>query len=242
MNRKAGMKKLSIIAISLVTSYLLIANSSKAFAGISCQPIYGGGQSCISTNNISIDKTVLNPQSNQMVDNLSINDPKYQPDFITTFKIKVTNTGSNSFSNVEIKDIFPQYVSFSAGSGTFDQNTRTLVFSVKDLKANESRTFTVMGRVVEESSIPLAGGNICVVNQAMATTNTNEVAQDNSQFCIEKKSVPTVTKGGFPVLPSVPITTAPQTGPEALALFALIPAGLSGWFMIRYAGKKKGVN
>lgn len=213
----------------------------KSYADTSCQPIYGGGQSCISTNNLLIDKTILNPKTNQFVDNLSINDPKYQPDFITTFKIKVTNTGSNSFSNVEVKDIFPQYTLFSAGPGTFDENTKTLTFSIKDLQANESRVFTVMGKIAGENSIPLASGNICIVNQALATTNTNETAQDNAQFCIEKKQI-SITKGGFPVLSPVPTTSAPATGPESLALFALIPSGIAGWLLRKKSMKKNILN
>lgn len=216
--------------LSLISFLLFLISVPTAQADTSCQPIYGGGQSCVTTNNIIVDKTILNPKTNQLVDNLGINDPKYQPDFITTFQIKVTNTGNNLLPSVEVKDIFPQYVSFSSGPGNFDSNTRTLTFPVINLEKNESRVFTILGRIADEKSIPLANGNICVVNQALATTSTNEAAQDNAQFCIEKKEV-SIIKGGFPVFAPVPTATTPATGPEVLSLFALIPTGLTGWFL-----------
>ena len=167
-----------------------------------------------------------------MVDNLSINDPKYQPNFITTFQIKVTNTGDHDFSSVQIKDIFPQYVLFSAGPGVFDANTKTLTFSVDNLKPQESRIFTIMGRVVDKKSMLFTNEDVCVVNQALATTNTNETAQDNSRLCIEKK-VLAVTKEGFPVFPAPLVSQTPPTGPESLALFFLIPTAIAGFFLRR---------
>ena len=71
--------------------------------------------------------------------------------------------------------------------------------------------------------------------------NNNNVSQDNSQFCIEKTAVASVvtTKGGFPVLSSVPTTSTPSTGPEALVLFGLIPTGITGLMLRKYANKKE---
>ena len=100
------------LILLLVIGYSLLVN--RAFADTSCQPIYGGGQTCVTTGNISINKTVMNPQTNKMVDNLSINDPKYKPGFIVTFQINVTNTGNNNISRINIVDFFPQYVTFSS--------------------------------------------------------------------------------------------------------------------------------
>lgn len=233
------MKKLFIITavVFLISRFsFLISHLPKAYADTSCQPIYGGGQSCITTNNIIVNKTVLNPQTNQFVDSLSINDPRYQPGFIATFQISITNAGNSNLSRVDVRDIFPQYVSFSSGAGSFDPNTNTLSFSLTDLAPNETRRYTVLGRVFNAGQMPVASESVvCVVNQAIAMVNGNNVSQDNAQFCIEK------TKGGFPVLSSVPTTSAPATGPEALALLALVPSGIAGWLMIRYAGKKEEV-
>lgn len=232
----------------LAIGYLLLVAAPKAFADVSCQPIYGGGQSCITTNNIVVNKTVLNPQTNRFVDNLNINDPRYQPGFVATFQISVTNTGNNNVSQIDVRDVLPQFVSFGSGAGTFDANSNTLSFSLANLAPNETRTFGVTGRIFSSDQISAAPGSVvCVVNQAVTMVNGANVAQDNAQFCIEKPLavtpvVTTITKGGFPVFPSQTIVSAPSTGPEALGLIALIPTGLTGWFMIRSASKKKGVN
>lgn len=238
------MKTLLGLVIFLAVVFFLFP--PKSYADTSCQPIYGGGQSCVTTNNIVVNKTVFNPQTNQFVDNLGINDPKYQPGFVTTFQISVTNTGNNNVSRIDVRDIFPQYVSFGSGAGTFDSNTNTLSFSLADLAPNETRTFGIVGRVINAEQIPVASGSVvCVVNQAIAMINDNNVSQDNAQFCIQKTLTPTTainTKGGFPVFSSVPVTSTPKTGPEAFALFALIPTGLSGWFMIKYSNKSKTIS
>lgn len=227
------------LRLSILLAVVSVLFPLKSFADTSCQPIYGGGQSCITTNNIVINKTILNPQTNQFVDNLGINDPKYQPGFIANFQISVTNTGVTNVSEVNVKDIFPQYVNFGSGAGTFDSNTNTLSFNLTNLAPNETRTYGIVGKVFNADQIPVAQGSVvCVVNQAIAMVNNANVSQDNAQLCIEKPSTTTTTtvtavKGGFPVLSSVPTISAPATGPEALALFAMIPTGLAGWFLRR---------
>jgi uncharacterized repeat protein (TIGR01451 family) len=235
--------KRSYLFILFLLTILYFVNPIKTFADTTtCQPIYGGGQTCVTTNNIAIDKTVLNPQTNNMVDNLGINDPKYQPGDVVTFQIKITNTSNSTFSNVDVTDIFPQYLSFITGPGNFNANTGTLTFSISDLKASESRAYTVTGKAASADAIPFANGNICVVNQATAKSNNNDVAQDNSQFCIAKSQQTTTTTTSFPVLSSVPITTTPKTGPEPLGLLAMVPSCIIGLIMREYSLNRKGKN
>lgn len=243
------MKKALFLTILFAIYYLLFA--VRTYAAVSCQPIYGGGQACVTAGNILINKTVLNPQTNKMVDNLGINDPKYQPGFIVNFQVTLTNTGSTNISHIDVKDIFPQFVNFNAGPGNFDANTKTLSFGVDNLNANETRTFTITGNVVNADQLPIDQGIVCVVNQATATAD-GSTSQDNSQLCIEKKFTPTqapqvqafvqpgvpTTKGGLKVFPAPSITTTPPTGPESLALFSLVPTGIVGWLLRKYSYKK----
>lgn len=229
------------LKLAFLLAVILFVFPLKSYADTSCQPIYGGGQSCVTTNNIVVNKTVLNPQTNQFVDNLGINDPKYQPGFTTSFQISVTNTSNSNISRVDVRDIFPQYVGFASGAGSFDPNTNTLSFSLVNLAPNETRTYGIVGRVFNADQIPVAqGSTVCVVNQAIATVNGSNASQDNAQFCIQK-NIPTAvatTKGGFPVLSSVYTISAPATGPEAFALFALLPTGFAGWMLRKNAIKK----
>jgi uncharacterized repeat protein (TIGR01451 family) len=230
------MKKL-YLSIVFILTIISLAFPLKSFADTSCQPIYGGGQTCTTTTNISINKTVMNPQTGSMVDNLGINDPKYQPGFITTFQISVTNTGNSNISRISVQDIFPQYITFSSGPGSFDNNARTLTFEVDNLASNETRTFTILGRVVDASQISINQGSvICIVNQAIATNidNNSQSSQDNAQFCIEKS-----TSTGFPTFPVTTIKTTPSTGAESLTLLGLIPTGIAGLFLRRKSIKKE---
>jgi uncharacterized repeat protein (TIGR01451 family) len=213
--------------------YLLVALSVNA--DVSSQPIYGGGQMSVSKGFIFVDKKIQNPVSqNNWVDNLNINDPKYQPDSPIIFQINLTNTGNLEIKNIIVKDVFPQYVSFSSGPGSFDSNAKILSFDVKDLKPNESRTFTITGKIVPADQLPIQLGSICMVNQVTASANDSGTSQDNALFCIQKEILGTQDKSGFPVYPPQELTSTPATGPETLLLFSLLPAGITGWLLRKY--------
>lgn len=198
-----------------------------------CQPTYGGvyGGPCVPSVNLTIDKKVQNPNTGVFVDNLSVNDPKFTPEQVITFKIVVTNTGDTNLDKVTIKDIFPQYVIFSGGAGVYDASKNTLTLSLDSLKSGESRTFTLGGRVASLKDLPSDKMISCVINRAQATSE-NQTVSDNAQLCIEK-SQPSVTKGGLPIMPSVPVKQTPSTGPEMALLFGLIPMGGFGYLLRR---------
>lgn len=200
-----------------------------------CQAIYGGGQTCDSNGNILVDKKVLNPKTNSMVDNLGIDDTRFEPGMIVTFTINVTNKSNSSIKKIDIKDTFPQYVAFSSGTGNFDTNTKTLTFTINELKSQETKTFTVLGKIASSDQMSVERGIVCVINQVVANADDNSENKDNVQFCIEKK---TASKGGFPVVSPTEITATPSTGAESLALFSLLPTGIAGFALRKYATKK----
>ena len=233
------MKKLAVIITIFVSTLLFASASGSAFAdgSTNCQPIYGGGETCVQVGNISINKTVQNPSTGQYVDNLGINDPKFSPTQTVNFQITVTNTGGTGLSNIVVKDVLPQYVDFaSAPNMSFDSNTKTLSVTIDNLGPSETKTYTLQAKVESNNQIPDDQSTVCLVNQASATSDGN-TSTDNAQFCIQK-TPPTTTKGGLPVYPATPITTTPPTGPEALAIFALLPSGISG-FLLRKKSKIK---
>lgn len=237
------MKKVLFNFIFLVGLFLFSTNI--ALADISCQPIYGGGQNCVTVGKIVINKTVQCPsiqqgtqctQTGQFVDNLGTNDPKYSPNQTVTFQISITNTGSAVVPQVVVKDIFPGYVNFVSGAGNFDNNTKTLTFITYNLNPNETRNFAIQGKVADVSLLPTADMITCVVNQSTLTATDSSQTQDNSQFCIQVPQV--TTKGGLPIFPPAKITATPSTGPEMIPLIGLLPAGLSGWFLRKKSNNK----
>ena len=226
-----------------------------------CQPIYGGGETCQQEGPISINKTVRNPETKEYVNNLGISDSKYMPNQNIPFQITVKNTSNKAVSNIAIKDILPPLVNFDSADGKFDPKTRTVTMNINQLKANESKTLNIQGKVASRDKFPTDQGIICEVNQAIANQN-NKINQDNSQFCIQKDPLlisppfytlpsispnqpftppnnnqpnPPNTKGGLPVYPPGATKTTPPTGPEALAVFALLPAGGLGLFLRKKA-------
>jgi len=220
---------LSIFALAI---FALITSAKGALADTACQPIYGGGQTCVQVGNVLINKTVQNPQTGSFVDNLNINDPKFAPASSATFNITVTNTGSSTINKTTVKDTLPQFVSFVSGPGSFDSNTKVLTFDVSDLKAGETKTFTVVAKITDAGQLPADQGITCVVNQALATAENGQQSSDNSQFCIQKP-VLGETKGGLKVFPAPVVTTTPATGPEMLPLIGLIPTAVLGFLLRR---------
>lgn len=221
----------TFLTVTLFTASALSANAvNYGGYGIPCEPIYGGGQTCVSKGNLVINKTVENPSNKEFVDNLSqTTDPKFGPGDTVTFQLTVVNTGGQNFSEVTVTDTLPNFLTFVSGPGTFDSNNRKLTFKINDLGAGESRTYTINTKV--NSNIPNDPAVNCVINNARAVSDIAE-ASDISQVCLQNTG-----KGGFQVLGTPTVKQTPATGPEMFSLLGLIPAAISGLFLRRKASK-----
>lgn len=231
-------KFLIFIAFSIFSTIGFIQFSTAVNAAgyaIPCQPVYGGGQNCPQAGNILINKKVANPKTNAFIENLSIKDPHFAPNQTVSFQIIVMNSGQSPLAKITVKDVFPQFVNFTQGNGSFDQKKRTLSFDVNNLAPNESRFFTIIGRVTNVSSLPQDKTVTCVVNQASASSSDNpsQASISSSQLCIERTlpPAPQTTKGGLPVFPAPSTQNTPSTGPEALPFLLLIPTAATGIFL-----------
>lgn len=228
------MKKLFITALVFMFGIFTAGYSYASYGSTNCTPIYGGGTTCESSNKFTLDKKVLNPESNskggneQYVDNLSINDIRFNPKQTIKFELTVQNTGDKTLNELVLEDVLPAQISFVSGPGSFDKNSNTLSLNIVNLNPNESRKFIIVTKANDSNSLPSGQGIICVVNQAVVRSGNDE-SRDNSQFCIEKA----VTKGGLPVMPAPNMTQTPSTGAESLALIGLIPAAVGGLLLKR---------
>lgn len=234
------MKKINTFIVSFFL-FMLATSTSYAAAGnntTTCQPIYGGGQTCVQSGNVSINKRVTHPKTGVLVDTLTINDDKFGPESTVTFQLDVTNNGGTKIGKVQVKDIFPQNINFVSGIGNFNSNSKILSFDVNDLNPNETRTFTIVGKVVPANQLPVDRGIACVINQATAKdVNASMESKDTAQLCIQKElPAPTETKGGLKVFPpEQTLQATPPTGPEMLPLLAMLPTGLIGALLRRKA-------
>ena len=234
------MKKITSLLVTLAFAGITVTSASAAGTsagyGYGCQPIYGGGETCVTQGNVLVNKTVQNPSNGSFVDNLSVNDPKYSPSGTITFQISVTNTGSSAIPSITVVDTLPLYVSFVSGTGNFDSKTKKVTFQVMNLNPNETRVFTLQGQVSADKGLPTNQTVTCDVNRVEATGDNGQKSTDNSQFCIEKTQKPSVptTKGGLPIHP-VPQKqfTTPATGPEMLPLIGILGSAISGFYLRR---------
>ena len=191
------------------------------FAEAVCQPIYGGGEVCLVSPDITVNKQVANPQTNKFVEHLNINDTKHGPNSIVNFRITVRNTRTSDINNIEIKDIFPQYLLFDKGPGDFNSNTKTLSFKIDKLKQNESKTFTISGKVVPQNELPQEP--VCIFNRAIVAFDGKDQTSDNTQFCVQR----------IGVTPVPPLQVTPPTGPSVLPLLAFGITGAIGFILKR---------
>lgn len=227
------MNKTILSTVALTSAYLFMASPVMASnSTVTCTPIYGGGQNC-QTDQLIINKTVMNPANNTFVDNLTANDPKYTAGANAFFKISVKNTGTTEIKDATVKDIFPQLVDFASGPGSFDAGSKTLTFKVT-LKPGEEKVFTIIGRVSND----IATGTTCVTNESFVTFN-DVTNQDNAQLCIEKTVVttpvpPTTITN---VVPAPQLKYTPATGPELLPIVASALSGMAGLVIRKKAFK-----
>lgn len=240
------MKSLIVLFTIIFTLALLTPPHTQADVK-NCITVFGGGsETCTQPDNIEIDKLILDPISNTFVDNLDKNTPR-QPNSTIEFKIIIKNKKANKLNNIKILDTLPTSLEFISASdkGKYDKNKKTVSYEI-NLDGNQSKELTLTTRTTSNINTD----SQCITNQVIADVQWKK-GFDNSQFCISKtKTFPTsqaptsltqpevaqtqpgTTKGGK-TLYATPanVATNPNTGPEALALIALIPVGISGFLL-----------
>jgi uncharacterized repeat protein (TIGR01451 family) len=225
--------KKTTIAVTTVLLTLGIITAAHA-AGSECQVIYGGGEVCNKQVSFDLSKSVQSPtKGGDFVHNLQVTDAHFMPGQVVSFKIKVTNTGNSTINRITVNDTLPQFLTFVAGPGDFNNDTKTLTFEMENLNANETREVVISTKVVDASALPSSQSITCTVNKVTAQENNGATAQDSSQLCIEKQIFAAPTPQVFT---TVPVKTIPNTGPEMLPLLGLIPLGLTG-LMLRKKSK-----
>jgi len=202
------MKKIfsTLLAVSIfaLSSSSVFADGTGQYGG-GCTPVYGGGTNCPRPGQVLLDKKVLNPATNNFVDNLGPNDPKYKPQQVVTFRITVKNPGDETIGQVRVTDKLPDFIDYMSGPGSYDSKTRTLTFSVDNLSGGASQNYEVKARTVHPAALPGDKNIVCPVNIVDAISD-DQKDHDESQFCIEKQTE---------------VTTVPQAGPEMWVIPAL---------------------
>ena len=203
-------------------------------AGSQCEVIYGGGyyggEICDEKISFSLDKQVQRPtKGGEFVNNLGANDEKFVPGATINFRIIIKNTGEKAIEDVNVTDTLPDHLSWVSGG---ENNGNQVTYTLDKLDPGKEHTSTITVKVSDANNLPNDKSIVCVANTVKATQNGRS-ATDSTQLCIEKGLK---QKDGGPVIQQTPpLKQTPQTGPGALSLIALIPAGALGFFLNRKA-------
>ncbi|MCS7093233.1 MAG: DUF11 domain-containing protein [Patescibacteria group bacterium] len=170
---------------------------------------------------IIVDKTVGwpgtsdDPRSYKYVDNLTVSDPRFKPDQVVFFRIKIKNVSSTRLVGMEVRDTLPPFLEPLTFPGSYNQKTREIVWNAGDFNVNEEKIFYLKTKIVPQLSLPVDKGVLCVTNFVKATS-ANAYDDDTSHLCLEK-------------LVTAPVTKIPDAGP-AMTIGILLSSILTGTF------------
>jgi uncharacterized repeat protein (TIGR01451 family) len=174
------------LVFSLITGLAITvfaASASPVFAD-TCTTQYGGNQTC-QPSDLLINKQVQNPVTGAIVDNLGADRP-FSPGATINFQLTIQNTSGQTFDPVTVNDVFPPYLTFISGPGTYNASNRTLTFLEHNLIAGETRTEKIAAKVVDASQIPSSMSPFCENNYAEARDDVvGRFDSDTAQICIQ---------------------------------------------------------
>lgn len=206
------MFKVILFIISLLIFPAITVRPS--YAAVRCEAQYGGGEVCVKTGQLQIDKEVWDSDQKKFVDNLGISSHKFVPGEEIIFKLKMKNVGDTTFDKVEVTDTLPAHLERLSGDTSFE---------IKDLTAGETEEKEIKAKVVKVDSFPEGKSIICEVNVAEVKSG-DEKDKDTSQVCLQAK-----------VLGAAVPKVLPKAGAESwiIAMVSIIVLTI-GSYLIRF--------
>ncbi|MBI3558947.1 DUF11 domain-containing protein [Candidatus Gottesmanbacteria bacterium] len=196
------MKKLFLLVPLISLIFLMVSGGRPVLATVSCTTQYGGGQTCVATGQLLVNKKIWDPASQVFKDNLGLADHRFQAGEEVIFSIDIKNVGDNTLNNVQFADTLPAFLVWSAGDA--------LSSAINTLTPGQTITKVIRARVINN----LAAAVTCDRNIAVATAPEGISDRDTAQLCAG-----TVPKA------------IPAAGPE-MAVLALLPGlGGLGWYL-----------
>lgn len=203
------MKRLFVVTIMSIVLTFIPQTTFAQYIGAATQP----------TRGLLIDKKILNPQNNQFVDNLNLDQHTFLPNQDVIFKITVSNVIQSDLKNLTILDFLPSAVLnfVSASEGSCDSPCKIVTLKVDSLKVGESKNIEIRTKVKGENEL---GVNVsCQTNLGRVTANVNLVYEDTSTFCVSKQILG-ITK-------EIPKTGPTQTLPLLILTTLFLAIGLT---------------
>lgn len=153
-----------------------------------CTTQYGGGQSCQPVD-LTINKQIKDLSTSNFFDNLSVSTNSFALGNQFTFRLTITNSSGETFTNINVRDVFPGNMTFVSGPGTYDAGSRTLTFTIESLPAGQNRVFDIVAKVTGTMS-----SGQCAVNFSSVTALQRPTADDDTaQICVTGQVLGTTT-------------------------------------------------
>lgn len=178
-------------------------------ASVTCTTQYGGGQTCVSTGQLLINKKVWDPDGKVFVDNLGLSNHIFQQGEEVIFSIDIKNVGDATLDTVNFTDTLPSFLQWTGGD--------PLTLTINSLTPGQTVTKQIKARVLATSGI------VCPVNTASISSPQGGSDTDTAQLCVGKNVLG--------------VTTVPKTGPEMGVLMALPAFGAIGFYLRKRAFK-----
>ncbi len=157
---------------------LFLLTAKPVSAGVSCTTQYGGGQTCVRTGELLVNKKIFDPVSKTFVDNLGQNDHLFTAGEEVTFTIEVKNVGDAPVDNITVTDTLPYFLTWVGGD--------PLISKISRLEPGQSVTKTIKAKVTGSTNQNV----LCKLNRA-----TVDQDSDTAQLCIP---------GSVPIPPHIP--------------------------------------
>lgn len=177
----------SIRILTILSAFIIshLAFGIGRVAAQSCTTQYGGATTCTPTD-LTINKEVKNPITSLFVENLSTTDATFSPDSEILYRLTIKNGSGETFNPATVRDVFPDFVTFVAGPGSYDKASRTLTFTLENLIAGETRRIELLAKVYAKTAFPAGKSFFCVVNSASVTAPARPNGDsDTAQACIQ---------------------------------------------------------
>lgn len=183
----------SILPIIGITLFASAFTGSLVSAKEICFTQYGGGETCVNVDEdakIDVDKQVSDKDGDYS-DHIKSSVHTFSAEDKVYFKITVKNKGDVDLKNVELKDVLPDFLSFSKmiQGDNPDKDGSTLKWDLGELKVGESETIKFYAKVDSGDNLPV-DDKVCLTNVAKAKgerkdNGDKEDDADYSNFCIE---------------------------------------------------------
>jgi uncharacterized repeat protein (TIGR01451 family) len=135
---------------------------------------------------ISIDKKIKSIGDTQYFDNIESSRKIFYEKDTIEFQIKIENIGSQTLTNVKVKDNLPKYLTLIFYPGTLSADKSTIEWTVDKLEAGQSKEYLIRAKIQNTTKI---GGLTKQTNRVEGKVDDLSDS-DNASYFIGKATVP----------------------------------------------------